>query len=90
MGPFRLIRRDALDRIQMPDRTWGWTLEMQVTLLRKVYASMRPPRSSLRAKGGHSKIGGSLLGGIRAGAKILWTLGSLFLRRGPRQPVRQT
>ncbi|HBY58600.1 MAG TPA: glycosyl transferase [Solibacterales bacterium] len=90
MGPFRLIRRDALDRIQMRDRTWGWTLEMQVRAVEEGLRIAELLVRSLPRQGGHSKIGGSLLGGIRAGAKILWTLAALFLRRGAHQTVRQT
>ncbi|MBN8731621.1 MAG: glycosyltransferase family 2 protein [Acidobacteria bacterium] len=90
MGPFRLIRRDSLDRMRMRDRTWGWTLEMQVRALEEGLRIAELPVRSLPRQGGRSKIGGSFVGGIRAGAKILWTLASLFLRRGPHQPVRQT
>ncbi|MBK7928072.1 MAG: glycosyltransferase family 2 protein [Bryobacterales bacterium] len=90
MGPFRLIRRDALERIHMRDRTWGWTLEMQVRAIEEGLRITELPVRSLPRQGGQSKIGGSLLGGIRAGAKILSTLAALFLRRRPRHPLRQT
>ena len=30
LGPFRAIRRDALERLQMTERNYGWTIEMQV------------------------------------------------------------
>jgi len=79
LGPLRVIRRDALDRLGMEDRTWGWTVEMQIKALqrrlrvRQIDVPYRP------RIGGKSKISGTVTGTIRAGAKILSTIGRLRL-----------
>jgi len=65
----------------MEDRTWGWTLEMQVRAVEERLRIIEIPVKSLPRRGGHSKIGGSLVGGVRAGAKILSTLAKLYWRR---------
>lgn len=86
LGPFRLIRRRSLDRIHMTDRTWGWTLEMQVRAAEEHLRIVEIPVRSLSRRAGRSKIGGSLIGGVRAGAKILATIARLYWRRGFRKP----
>lgn len=80
MGPFRLIRRSAIERLRMEDRTWGWTLEMQVRAVEERLRIVEILVPSLPRQGGRSKIGGSVIGGIRAGAKILATIGKLYWR----------
>ena len=82
MGPFRLIRRSALEQIRMEDRTWGWTLEMQVRAVEERLRIAEIPVCSLPRRGGHSKIGGSVVGGIRAGSRILATVAKLYWRSG--------
>lgn len=70
LGPFRAITRDALDRLQMADRDYGWTVEMQVKAARVGIASTEVP-VRYRRRIGASKISGTLLGTILAGTKIL-------------------
>lgn len=73
LGPFRAIRWEALGRIGMRDRTFGWTCEMQV---KAVKAGLRITEApvSYRRRVGVSKITGTVSGTLRAGAKILWTI----------------
>jgi glycosyltransferase involved in cell wall biosynthesis len=81
LGPMRLIRRSALDQIQMRDRGFGWTVEMQV---RAVECSLRIcelPVGYRDRQGGESKISGSFSGSIKAGTIILRTLGQLYWQR---------
>lgn len=81
LGPLRLIRRSALEAIQMRDRGFGWTVEMQV---RAVECSLRIcelPVAYHRRQGGQSKISGTIRGSGQAGAIILTTLGRLYLHR---------
>lgn len=85
MGPFRLIRRGALELIRMEDRTWGWTLEMQVRALEEGLRIAEVPVRSLPRRGGQSKIGGSLFGGIRAGVRIIQLLAVLYVSRASRR-----
>ena len=83
LGPFRVIRRDALDRLQMRDETWGWTVEMQVRAAR-LDLRVREIPVGYRRRIGHSKISGTLMGTIKAGWKILWVIAAEALARpGP-------
>ncbi len=70
LGPFRAIRVDALEHLQMQDPDFGWTIEMQlkahVAGLRTVEVPVR-----YRPRIGESKITGTLVGTLRAGKKIL-------------------
>jgi glycosyltransferase involved in cell wall biosynthesis len=73
LGPFRAIRWEALRRLGMEDRDFGWTVEMQVKALRAGLAIAETP-VSYRRRVGVSKITGTVSGTVRAGAKILWTI----------------
>jgi hypothetical protein len=74
LGPFRAIRWDALRRLDMQDTNFGWTAEMQVKAVRKRLAISEVP-VSYRRRVGISKITGTLSGTLKAGWKILWTIG---------------
>ena len=73
LGPFRLIRFDALRRLQMSDRNFGWTIEMQI---KAIAAGLRIEEIPVpyRRRVGVSKISGTISGTIRAGTKILYTI----------------
>jgi len=73
LGPFRAIRWDALERLEMADLDFGWTAEMQVKALRHGLRCVEVP-VSYRRRIGVSKITGTVTGTIRAGYKILWTV----------------
>ncbi|MEA2564146.1 MAG: hypothetical protein QOH06_5650 [Acidobacteriota bacterium] len=73
LGPFRAIRWEALERLQMSDPNFGWTAEMQVKALRHGFRCTEVP-VSYRRRVGVSKITGTVSGTIRAGYKILWTV----------------
>jgi len=73
LGPFRAIRWDALERLQMSDPDFGWTAEMQVKALRHRLRVLDVP-VSYRKRVGVSKITGTFRGTIMAGYKILWTV----------------
>jgi glycosyltransferase involved in cell wall biosynthesis len=87
LGPFRVIRRDALDRLQMRDETWGWTVEMQVRAAR-LGLRVREVPVGYRRRIGHSKISGTLMGTIKAGWKILWVIAAEALARPAPPPPR--
>ncbi|MFM7689438.1 MAG: glycosyltransferase family 2 protein, partial [Alphaproteobacteria bacterium] len=80
LGPFRVIRRAALERLQMRDETWGWTVEMQVRAAR-LGLRVREVPVGYRRRIGHSKISGTLMGTIKAGWKILWVIAAEALAR---------
>lgn len=74
LGPFRAIRRDSLERLAMTDRTWGWTIEMQILAILRHVRWLEVDVSWARRLAGQSKISGTLKGVLRTGAKILWTI----------------
>lgn len=73
LGPFRAIRYDALRHLNMRDRTFGWTIEMQI---KAVVAGLRVQEVpvSYRRRVGVSKITGTVSGTVRASTKILGTI----------------
>ena len=73
LGPFRAIRYDALLRLKMADRDFGWTVEMQVKAARLSLRCVEVP-VRYRKRIGVSKISGTLMGSLRAGHKILLTI----------------
>ena len=81
LGPLRLIRRSALEQIQMEDRGFGWTVEMQVRAIEEKLRICEIPVTYRPRQGGKSKISGTISGSIQAGSIILSTLGKLYLRR---------
>ncbi len=74
LGPFRVIRWDALERLGMRDRDYGWTVEMQARALRAELACTEVPVRYRRRRLGVSKVSGTLRGVWGAGTKILWTI----------------
>ena len=73
LGPFRAIRWQALEKLEMSDPDFGWTAEMQVKALRRGLRVVEVP-VSYRRRIGVSKITGTLRGTLMAGYKILWTV----------------
>ena len=84
LGPFRAIRRDALDRIRMRDRGYGWTIEMQVKALQHGLRVVEVPVNYYR-RVGVSKISGNWKASLHAGWTIITTILRLRLQggRGP-------
>ena len=83
LGPFRAIRREALSRLAMRDRDYGWTVEMQIKALRRGLKVHEVP-VRYRQRIGVSKISGTLRGTLGAGFKICWIIFSHMLRQGDR------
>jgi glycosyltransferase involved in cell wall biosynthesis len=74
LGPFRAVRWESLERLGMADPDFGWTAEMQVKAVRLGLRCTEVP-VSYRRRVGVSKITGTISGTVRAGYKILWTVG---------------
>ena len=70
LGPFRAIRYDKLLALNMEDKTYGWTVEMQLKALRKKFSYVEIP-VKYRNRIGVSKVSGTIKGAIFAGVKIL-------------------
>ncbi|RMG66549.1 MAG: glycosyltransferase family 2 protein [Bacteroidetes bacterium] len=77
LGPFRAIRYPALQALGMRDRTYGWTVEMQVKAAKQ---GLRCTEVAVdyRRRIGTSKVSGTIKGTIMAGYKILWTIFKLL------------
>lgn len=89
LGPFRAIRVSALQRLEMQDTDFGWTVEMQLKAktfgLRVVEIPVR-----YRERVGRSKITGTLWGTLRAGVKIIGWIVVWRLRLSFRSRARPT
>ena len=80
MAPFRAVTTDALARLEMDDRNWGWTLQMQVRAARLGLRVAEVPLPHVLRTAGESKISGSLIGSVKAGGKMFFTLARERLR----------
>ena len=81
MGPFRAIRHDTLDRLELREETYGWPLEMQMRAARARVRTIEVPVDYRRRAGGRSKIAGTVRGSVRAATRILMTLARIALQR---------
>lgn len=81
LGPFRAVTREALQRLHMADRTWGWTVEMQMKAAMLDIPVIEVDVPYRRRRHGRSKISGTVRGVITAGSKIIITIFLLRLRR---------
>ena len=70
LGPFRAIKYDKLLALKMQDKTYGWTVEMQLKALKQKLTYLEIPMK-YRNRIGVSKVSGTLKGTIFAGIKIL-------------------
>ncbi len=73
LGPFRAVTAPALLAIGMEDKTYGWTVEMQVKAARLGLRTVEVP-VRYRKRIGTSKVSGTVKGTLGAGYKILWTI----------------
>ena len=70
LGPFRAITYDRLLALNMEDKTYGWTVEMQLKALKQKLSYIEIP-VNYRNRIGTSKVSGTLKGSVMAGIKIL-------------------
>lgn len=70
LGPFRAIKYDKLLALNMVDKTYGWTVEMQLKVLKQKLSYIEVP-VNYRNRIGVSKVSGTIKGSIFAGVKIL-------------------
>lgn len=73
LGPFRAIKFDKLIEINMQDKNFGWTVEMQVKAAKHGLSFTEVP-VSYKKRIGVSKISGTVSGTIKAGYKIIYTI----------------
>ncbi len=70
LGPFRAIKYNKLLALSMEDKTYGWTVEMQLKALKQKLTYTEVP-VNYRNRIGVSKVSGTVKGAIFAGIKIL-------------------
>ena len=70
LGPFRAIKYDKLLALNMEDKTYGWTVEMQLKVLKQKMSYVEIP-VRYKDRIGVSKVSGTVKGTIMAGIKII-------------------
>jgi glycosyltransferase involved in cell wall biosynthesis len=73
LGPFRAIKFSSLVQLDMQDKTYGWTVEMQLKAAKRKMKCIEVP-VRYRRRIGFSKISGTLRGTVMAGFKIISTI----------------
>lgn len=73
LGPFRAIKFDKLLALDMKDKTYGWTVEMQLKAAKNKLKTCEVP-VNYKKRIGHSKVSGTVKGTILAGYKIIFTI----------------
>ena len=74
LGPFRAISYEALRKLEMEDRNYGWTVEMQIKAVKHKLKYTEVPVSYRPRHGGQSKVSGTVKGTFMAGYKIISTI----------------
>ena len=77
LGPFRAIKWKKLQELEMQDKDYGWTVEMQVKAA-KYKMKCTEIAVDYRQRIGVSKVSGTIKGTLLAGHKILWTIFKLI------------
>lgn len=80
LGPMRALSWPALQRLEMRDRDFGWTVEMQIRALKVGLRVLEVPLPYYARTAGTSKISRTAWGILRAGSKILWVIGRELAR----------
>ena len=73
LGPFRAITVPAFDKLKMNDKTYGWTIEMQIKAAKHHLKTTEVP-VNYKARIGKSKVSGTIKGTVMAGYKILFAI----------------
>ncbi len=79
LAPLKAMRRDFLERIQPREMTYGWTVEVIGRALQTRASVAEVDVGYRRRAGGTSKVSGDLRASVRAGVRILATIGRLGL-----------
>lgn len=81
LGPFRAIRWETLMSLEMRDQTYGWTVEMQAKACAQGVLCAERDVTYHPRRAGESKVSGRFSASMRAGVKILWTIGAAWWRQ---------
>jgi glycosyltransferase involved in cell wall biosynthesis len=70
LGPFRAMKMHSLNQLGMADKTYGWTIEMQIKAVKKKMKYVEVP-VNYKKRIGVSKVSGTVKGTVMAGIKII-------------------
>jgi glycosyltransferase involved in cell wall biosynthesis len=87
MSPFRAVRRDALEGLNMHEETFGWNLEMQMRAAAAGLRIVEVPVGQRRRAGGVSKVSGDLATAVRVACVLVATFLRLALQPPARKPL---
>ncbi|MBI5040873.1 MAG: hypothetical protein HZB57_06660 [Gammaproteobacteria bacterium] len=87
LGPHRALARDAFFALELEDRSFGWMVEMSVRAHKLGLVCAATPVCWRARAGGISKIGGNIIGVVKAGVGILGMIARLAWRER-RRPTR--
>ncbi|PWH85004.1 glycosyltransferase family 2 protein [Brumimicrobium oceani] len=73
LGPFRAMRFESYKKLGMSDKTYGWTIEMQIKAAQKKMKYCEVP-VNYKARIGVSKVSGTIKGAVMAGIKIIFAI----------------
>jgi glycosyltransferase involved in cell wall biosynthesis len=73
LGPFRAIKSSALEKLHMSDKTYGWTIEMQIKAAKNKLNFCEVP-VDYKPRIGTSKVSGTVKGAVLAGIKIIFAV----------------
>lgn len=73
LGPFRAITMNALEKLEMSDKTYGWTIEMQIKAAKQKLRFCEVP-VNYKKRIGKSKVSGTVKGTVFAGIKIIFAV----------------
>ncbi|HSW54821.1 MAG TPA: glycosyltransferase family 2 protein [Ignavibacteriaceae bacterium] len=73
LGPFRAIKYSSLLQLNLQDRNFGWTVEMQIKAAKQKMKTTEVP-VSYRKRIGESKVTGTIKGTVKASVKILYLI----------------
>ncbi len=80
LGPFRAIRIASLRDLDLRDRNYGWTVEMQVRAVQDRLRILEVPVSYARRVAGTNKVSGNMMASAKAGSKIISVILNLAIR----------
>lgn len=73
LGPFRAIKFEQLLKLGMQDKTYGWTIEMQIKAVKHKLKITEVP-VNYKKRIGFSKVSGTVKGTVMAGIKIIFAI----------------
>ncbi len=84
LSPLKAVRVDALRRIDLHELTYGFTVELLALAVARRFAITEVTVGYRMRAGGVSKVSGDFRASVKAGYRILWTIGRVARREGVR------